>query len=120
MYIPHQDVPLVLLPEVVIPDYPRSLLGLVARRVHISDFKPPILGLSFAVAAPLMAPPTETFPASQLSSRVHLATNGKRRKGDEIKLEDCELMEMVQYSCELEGKKKDVIKCRPIVKLFRK
>lgn len=67
-----------------------------------------------------MAPPIETFPASQLPSRVQFAANGKRRKGDEIKLEDCELMEMVQYSCKLEGEKKDVVRCRPIVKLFRK
>ncbi|KAL9022028.1 MAG: hypothetical protein Q9185_000769 [Variospora sp. 1 TL-2023] len=67
-----------------------------------------------------MAPPIETFPASEVPVRVQTAANGKRRKGDKIKLEDCELLEMVQYSCWLEGKKQDVTKCRPIVKLFRK
>ncbi len=67
-----------------------------------------------------MAPPVEIFPASQLPFRIQVGANGKRRKGEEIKLEDCELLEMVQYSCWLEGKRMDVIKCRPIVKLFRK
>lgn len=67
-----------------------------------------------------MAPPSETFSASELLSRVQVKANGKRRKGEEIRLEDCELLEMVQYSCWLEGKKKDVTKCRPIVKLFRR
>lgn len=67
-----------------------------------------------------MPPPIETFPASQLPHRIQMTANGKRRKGEEIKLGDCELMEMVQYSCWLEGKKQDIIKCKPIVKLFRK
>lgn len=68
----------------------------------------------------VMTPPIETFPASQVPSRIQIAANGKLRKGDKIKLEDCELLEMVQYSCWLEGKRQDIIKCRPIVKLFRK
>ncbi|KAL8668621.1 MAG: hypothetical protein Q9168_006762 [Polycauliona sp. 1 TL-2023] len=67
-----------------------------------------------------MAPPIETFPASQLPYRVQVAANGKRRKGKEIKLNECELMEMVQYSCWLEGEKMDNITCKPIVKLFRR
>ncbi|KAL8780267.1 MAG: hypothetical protein Q9213_006543 [Squamulea squamosa] len=67
-----------------------------------------------------MAPPIETFPSSQLPYRVQAAANGKRRKGEEIKLNECELMEMVQYSCWLEGKRKDITICKPIVKLFRK
>lgn len=67
-----------------------------------------------------MAPPIETFPASQLPYRIQVAANGKRRKGKKIQLSDCELREMVQYSCWLEGTKKDVTICKPIVKLFRR
>lgn len=67
-----------------------------------------------------MPPPVETFTASQLPFRVQATASGKRRKGEEIRLEECELLEMVQYSCWLEDKRKDVIKCKPIVKLFRK
>lgn len=49
--------------------------------------------------------------------------DGKRRKYyDEIKLENCELMELVQHSCWLEGYRgsQEIIKCQPIVRLFRK
>ena len=67
-----------------------------------------------------MAPPVETFPASELPYRIQISANGKRRKGQDIKLDECELMEMVQYSCWLDGPKKDITICKPIVKLFRK
>ncbi|KAI4223453.1 MAG: hypothetical protein L6R36_005419 [Xanthoria steineri] len=67
-----------------------------------------------------MAPPIETFPASQLPYRIQAAANGKRRKGKEINLNECELMEMVQHSCWLEGVKQDLTVCKPIVKLFRR
>lgn len=70
-----------------------------------------------------MAPPVETFPASELAWRVNTLPNGKRRKGGDIDLSKCELLELVQYACHLkQGERlgQDVIQCAPVVKLFRK
>lgn len=67
-----------------------------------------------------MAPPVEAFHASEL--RVQVNVQGRRRK-EPFELEDCELLEMVQYSCYLEsggkGQQPD-IKCDPIVRAFRR
>ena len=68
-----------------------------------------------------MAPPTETFPAIELPYRVQVTTQGKRRKGDAIDLKECELLEMVQYSCRVEDEQNGKpVRCYPIVRLFRK
>ncbi|KAF2175680.1 hypothetical protein K469DRAFT_609889 [Zopfia rhizophila CBS 207.26] len=69
-----------------------------------------------------MAPPLEQFHASQLPVRINTLLNGKPRRPP-IKLEECPLMEMVQYKCNI--KKSDlperpVILCEPVVRLFRK
>lgn len=70
-----------------------------------------------------MAPPVEEFPVSELGHRINVQSNGRRRKGGDIDLRKCELLELVQYECGLKGSKKDrdsVIECAPVVKLFRK
>ncbi len=69
-----------------------------------------------------MAPPIEVFPASELSHRVNTLPNGRLRKGEAIDLDDCELLELVQYDCGLKGPKsrQAVIQCWPVVKLFRR
>lgn len=71
-----------------------------------------------------MAPPTEEFPATLLPHRVQVTPDGRRRKGGDIDLKKCELLEMVQYSCTVEGEQtrrsKQPVKCYPIVRLFRK
>ena len=70
-----------------------------------------------------MAPPIEAFPASEIHHRINVLPNGKRRKGGDIDLSRCELLELVQYSCHLQGDRKSrdaVIRCEPVVKLFRK
>ena len=68
-----------------------------------------------------MAPPTEAFPAIELPYRVQVTTQGKRRKGDAIDLKECELLEMVQYSCRVEDEQNGKpVRCYPIVRLFRK
>lgn len=71
-----------------------------------------------------MSPPVETFPASQLAQRIQLTPQGRRKKGREVKLDDCELLEMVQYSCHIEEHperlRTAIVKCEPIVRLFRK
>ncbi len=68
-----------------------------------------------------MAPPVEVFPANQLQDRVQVTTKNRRRKKP-IDLKNCDLMEMVQYSCEVEKDERGraVIKCEPLVRLFRK
>ena len=70
-----------------------------------------------------MAPPLNIFPASKLPDRIHMLPNGKRRKGEPIDLKKCELLEMINYDCRLKGDESDpkaVIRCEPLVKLFRK
>lgn len=70
-----------------------------------------------------MAPPIEAFPVSELEDRVNIQSNGRRRKGGDIDLRKCELLELLQYECRLKGSKKDrqsVIQCAPVIKLFRR
>ena len=69
-----------------------------------------------------MTPPIESFPATELPYRIQLTAQGKRRKGGTLDLANCELMELVQYSCHLEGRERAtaVIKCEPIVRVFRR
>lgn len=70
-----------------------------------------------------MAPPIEAFPVSELENRVNVQSNGRRRKGGDIDLRKCELLELVQYECGLKPSIKDlrpVIQCVPVVKLFRR
>ena len=68
-----------------------------------------------------MSPPVESFPATELPWRVQVTSQGKRRKKP-IELEKCALMELVQYKCDVEGQGAEtaVIKCVPIVRLFRR
>ena len=69
----------------------------------------------------MMAPPTEAFPASELPFRAQITTQGKRRKGGDIDLRRCELLEMVQYDCRVdEQQPRAPVRCYPIVRLFRK
>lgn len=70
-----------------------------------------------------MAPPIETFPVSELPERVMQLPDGRRRKGEAIDLKKCELLELVQYNCEVKGMKghpQAVIQCMPVTKLFRR
>ena len=79
-----------------------------------------------------MSPPVEIWPASELPIRIQDDALGRRRKpaagqkGD-IDLEKCELLEMIQYSCIVEGAtdaerhSKDArIICRPVERWFRR
>ena len=70
-----------------------------------------------------MAPPVEAFPVSELEDRINVQLNGRRRKGGDIDLRKCELLELVQYECDLKVSEKDrrpIIQCIPVVKLFRR
>lgn len=68
-----------------------------------------------------MSPPIELFSASQLPDRVQVTTRNRRRK-KLVDLQKCDLMEMVQYSCDVEKDKggASIIKCEPLVRLFRR
>lgn len=69
-----------------------------------------------------MTPPVESFPASQLKQRVQLTTDGRRQKGQMVGLRNCELLELVQYSCRLDRYpgRESMISCKPIMRLFRR
>jgi hypothetical protein len=81
-----------------------------------------------------MAPPEHTFPVSQLEQEIHYhSVNLKvkaRKLGDFDLQRDCELLELVQYSCTTpEQQYERVLKsptgmaqmeCFPFVRLFRK
>lgn len=74
-----------------------------------------------------MAPPVEPWSAAELPTRVLGDVNGKRRKGIEgLKLEECEMLEILQYSCAIQGHEKgemtreSIVQCTPIARLFRR
>lgn len=80
-----------------------------------------------------MAPLIESFPASSLAQRVQVTTpsgrgrgRGRKEGGEEaLDYRKCELLEMMQFECELGGSRKlgagdVVIECRPVVRFFRR
>ncbi|KAK7527507.1 hypothetical protein IWX49DRAFT_490466, partial [Phyllosticta citricarpa] len=68
-----------------------------------------------------MAPPIEHFHPEELEARAQYDAKGRYRKGG-VDLEKCKLMEMLQYDCWPERRVggQPVVKCRPLVRLFRK
>lgn len=69
-----------------------------------------------------MAPLVEAFHPSQLGNRVQIKNDGKRQRPP-IDLKKCELKEMIQYHCELDGPQenpKTKVVCDPILRSFRK
>ena len=74
-----------------------------------------------------MAPLSRVFNAEQLPDNVNTVMRNfqekRRRKGPAVNLKECELLEMVQYSCNPPHKaipEPGVIICEPIVRLFRR
>ncbi|KAI9755213.1 MAG: hypothetical protein M1815_005151 [Lichina confinis] len=75
-----------------------------------------------------MSPAVENFPVSQLTERVQLTTKRRRRKVP-IKLEECELLAMLQYDCRVEDGSPfrenarsggGRVLCEPVERLFRR
>ncbi|KAI9712233.1 MAG: hypothetical protein M1812_006968 [Candelaria pacifica] len=69
-----------------------------------------------------MTPPVANIPLSELEEKIQVKTDGKRRKIP-IDLKKCELLEMVQYRCWVEGKETDpeaLIICDEVPRLFRR
>ncbi|KAJ5377143.1 uncharacterized protein N7496_004552 [Penicillium cataractarum] len=73
-----------------------------------------------------MAPILRTFSAENLPDHVNTIQRNfqdKRRKGPVVNLKECQLLEMVQYSCNPPDggiPQPGVITCEPIVRLFRR
>lgn len=82
-----------------------------------------------------MAPPEKTFPVSELENRIHLYNVDHREKSRKLPKDfdlkrDCDLYEMVQYSCTTQLEIEEQLflnpsapvrrECFPFVRLFRK
>jgi hypothetical protein len=73
-----------------------------------------------------MAPLVPVFSAETLPEHVNITQRNfqdKRRKGPDINLKECALLEMIQYSCNPpsgEIPQPGVITCKPVVRLFRR
>lgn len=76
-----------------------------------------------------MAPPAHVFPASELPERIQFNAENKRRKpvdasstSKRIDLSACELLEMMQWSCQVEGEGPSdrPVTCRPVPRYFRR
>ncbi|KAI6821261.1 hypothetical protein KC332_g9340 [Hortaea werneckii] len=68
-----------------------------------------------------MAPMVETFHPARLQQHAQYLPNGKARKPS-VELKDCELKELIQYECNLQGPRdspRSKIVCEPVLKLFR-
>jgi hypothetical protein len=69
-----------------------------------------------------MTPPIESWQARELEERVLGNAKGKRRKGFGGELQKCELVELMQYKCEVERPvtRASRTRCWPIERLFRR
>ena len=70
---------------------------------------------------PAFGPPLKVVPTASLQQHVNTTAKGKARKPP-VQLEDCKLMEMTQYTCDIKGRySKDAeVWCKPILRLFRR
>ncbi|KAJ5115722.1 hypothetical protein N7456_000070 [Penicillium angulare] len=73
-----------------------------------------------------MAPLVPVFSADTLPDHVNIVRRNfleKKRKGTQIDLKECPLLEMTQYSCNPPQEalpQPGQVVCKPIVRLFRK
>jgi hypothetical protein len=82
-----------------------------------------------------MAPPENTFPLGELEQRVHFVTKNFKEKSRKLPKDfdlkrDCELFELVQYSCTTEKQMQEQaladpkmqrgMECFPFTRLFRR
>lgn len=69
-----------------------------------------------------MAPLVEAWPPSELPFRSQVTIKDKRRKDFHGDLKGCELLEMLQYHCEVETPvtRQSVTRCWPVERLFRR
>lgn len=72
-----------------------------------------------------MTPPCHSFPVSQLQSQIQINVDGKKRKtegGKAVELSACELLDLVQYRCEVEhpNQRNSPVLCYPVQRWFRR
>lgn len=69
-----------------------------------------------------MTPPVESWPARELEQRALVNEKGKRRKEFDGDLTKCQLVELLQYTCEVEKPvtRDSRTRCWPVERLFRK
>jgi hypothetical protein len=69
-----------------------------------------------------MTPPVESWEVRELQERVLGNGKGRRRKGFGGDLRKCELVELLQYNCEVEKPvtRESRTRCWPIERLFRR
>ncbi|KAJ5588050.1 hypothetical protein N7537_010728 [Penicillium hordei] len=73
-----------------------------------------------------MAPLVPIFSADSLPDHVNTVRRNfqeKRRKGEQVNLKDCPLLEMTQFSCNPPQNgvpEPGVVVCEPVVRLFRR
>jgi len=72
-----------------------------------------------------MTPPVHSFPAADLPLQVQLDASGRVRKtedGQPISLTGCELLSLVQYSCEIDHPeiRESPVRCWPVQRWFRR
>lgn len=70
-----------------------------------------------------MPPLVESFPPSELTAaRINKLPSGQTRKPPISDLKECELKELIQYNCDLNGPKENLesrVRCEPVLRLFR-
>jgi len=69
-----------------------------------------------------MAPLVEKWPVRELEYRSQVSMVGKKRKEFDGNLKACELLEMLQYRCEVEQPvtRESVTRCWPVERMFRR
>ncbi|KAI4766379.1 hypothetical protein E4T52_00858 [Aureobasidium sp. EXF-3400] len=71
-----------------------------------------------------MAPSTPTFHPATLEQKIlHLPTGKLRKPPQQQKLQDCKLMEIMQFNCDVVKHRKHkngMVVCEPIQRVFRR
>lgn len=103
-----------LSPQIVIP---QSSVTQALHTISSTQMAPITSQISHEVG-----PPIHSFPVTSLEERVNITEKGKKRKVP-VNLDECKLMQLVQYDCRVEkgtdGAKKREVQCRPLLRLFR-
>lgn len=69
-----------------------------------------------------MTPPVESWDVQELEARTLGNAKGRRRKDFEGELGKCEMLELLQYMCEVERPvtRESKTRCWPVERLFRR
>ncbi|KAF7186036.1 hypothetical protein HII31_12637 [Pseudocercospora fuligena] len=127
----HQSQLLQPPPATSSPDLLRSfslLAFIVSQEVSPSSINNALKGTilpafnTVLLAVDKMPPLIEAFHASGLTDKINTLPSGNARKPQIKDLKNCELKELIQYNCELNGPRNDPrskVVCEPVLRLFR-